>query len=197
MFVQVIRGRTSDPEGLRAQVDRWAEEVGPGAIGFLGVTSGVTADGEAVLIARFEDEPSAEANAARPEQTAWWQEVEKLHDGAPTFAESSDVHLMLGGGSDDAGFVQVMEGTIADPEAAAQFEGATEHILRDLRPDLLGSVRVNHGDGRFTEAAYFTSEGDARANEQAEPPEGIEGFSDYLENVKVERYLDLTDPIIR
>jgi hypothetical protein len=197
MYVQVIRGRTSDPDALKAQGEKWDEEVRPGAIGYLGVTSGVTADGEAVTIARFEDEESAAQNAARPEQTAWWQEMEKLFDGPVSFAGSSDVHLMLGGGSNDAGFVQVMEGTIADPDAATAFEQATEHLLREARPDLIGSIRVNHGDGRFTEAAYFTSEADARKGEEEEPPENVEGMTEYMENLKIERYLDLTDPVLR
>jgi hypothetical protein len=161
------------------------------------VTSGVTADGEAVTLARFEDEESAAKNAARPEQTAWWQDMEKLFDGPVTFAGSSDVHLMLGGGSNDAGFVQVMEGTIADPEAATAFERASEDLLRQVRPDLIGSIRVNHGDGRFTEAAYFTSEADARKGEQEAPPDDVEGMTEYMENLKIERFLDLTDPVLR
>ena len=197
MYVQVIRGRTSNADALTAQGEKWAEEVGPGAIGFLGVTSGVTADGEAVTIARFEDEASAQANAQRPEQSAWWSEMEQLYDGPPSFAGSSDVHLLLGGGSNDAGFVQVMEGTISDPDAAAAFEQATEGVLREARPDLLGSIRVNHGDGRYTEAAYFTSEADARSGEQAQPPEDLEGMKEYLENLTIERYLDLSDPVLR
>ena len=34
MFVQVIKGRTEDAVGLRRQLDRWRDEVRPGAIGF-------------------------------------------------------------------------------------------------------------------------------------------------------------------
>ena len=83
MFVQIIEGKARDAEGLKRQGDRWAEEVGPGAVGFLGVTSGVTADGRAITIARFESEEAAKANAARPEQSAWWSEMTPLARGVP------------------------------------------------------------------------------------------------------------------
>jgi hypothetical protein len=45
MFVQVIQGHVSDAAQVRAQLDRWVEEVAPGAVGWLGSTSGVTDDG--------------------------------------------------------------------------------------------------------------------------------------------------------
>src|SRR6478736_5199369 len=109
MFVQVIEGRTSDPAAIIEHGDRWQREVRPGAIGYLGVTAGVTADGRAIAIVRFEDEASARANAERPEQSAWFEGMAKLYDGEPSFAESSDVTEWMGGGSNDAGFVQVMK----------------------------------------------------------------------------------------
>lgn len=34
MFVQVIKGRTDDSAGPRRQLERWQEELRPGAIGF-------------------------------------------------------------------------------------------------------------------------------------------------------------------
>ncbi len=63
MFVQVIEGKTSDPAALMEHSDRWQREVRPGAIGYLGVTAGATADGRTIAIVRFEDEASARANA--------------------------------------------------------------------------------------------------------------------------------------
>ena len=59
MFVQVIQGRTSDAQGLRAAVDRWHEELAPGAEGWLGSTGGVTEDGRAIAVVRFETEEAA------------------------------------------------------------------------------------------------------------------------------------------
>ncbi len=55
---------------------------------------------------------------------------------------------MFGGGSDDAGFVQVMEGTVKDRGKAEAWE--TPELLAGLqaaRPDLLGAVRVWFPDG--------------------------------------------------
>ena len=90
MFVQVIKGRTSDAAGIRRQLERWMEEVRPGAVGFLGSTGGVADDGTSIAMVRFTDEAAARANAARPEQGAWWEEMAKYYDGEPTFRESSD-----------------------------------------------------------------------------------------------------------
>src|SRR4051794_23992382 len=114
MFVQVIKGHTSDAAGLRRQMDRWRAELKPGAIGFVGSTGGIAGDGTVILFARFEDAAAAKANGDRPEQSAWWNETAKYFDGEPVFRDSSDVTLLMGGGSNKAGFVQVMEGTVID-----------------------------------------------------------------------------------
>jgi len=110
MFVQIIEGKTSDAAALTRQGERWQDQLSPGATGFLGVTSGVTADGRAITIVRFESEEAARANSDRPEQGAWWAETAQLYDGDISFTESSDVEEFLGGGSDDAEFVQIPEG---------------------------------------------------------------------------------------
>ena len=56
MFVQVITGKTSQPAQVRAALDRWVEQLAPGATGWLGSTAGVTEDGRLVALARFESE---------------------------------------------------------------------------------------------------------------------------------------------
>ena len=73
MFAQVIQGRTSDPEGVQAAMDRWLQELAPGAIGWLGSTAGVTDDGRFIAVARFESAEAADRNSRRPEQTLWWE----------------------------------------------------------------------------------------------------------------------------
>jgi hypothetical protein len=197
MFVQVIRSHTSDPDGVRERFDAWKEQLAPGATGFLGSTSGVTADGEVVTIARFSDESSARANSDRPEQGAWWAETEKLLDRPATFRESSDVTVLLGGGSDTAGFVQVMEGHITDRDALSALDPTAESFLRQHRPDLLGTVRVVCDDGSFTEAAYFSTEDAARSGELTPmPDEMAESFASYEALVHVADWLDLTDPML-
>jgi hypothetical protein len=194
MFVQIIEGRTSDPKAVIEQGNRWQRELRPGAAGYLGVTSGVTADGRTIAIVRFKDEASARANAERPEQTAWFQEMVKLYDGEPTFTESTDTTEWMGGGSDDAGFVQVMKSKGADRAVAEKMDEAFEPYAK-LRPDLLGGLRIWTGPDSCVDVAYFTSEAEARKGEQAEMPDEMKALMEEMQGGMGEtEYLDLTDP---
>jgi hypothetical protein len=197
MFVQIIEGRTQDAEGIKRQGERWQTDVRPGAIGHLGVTSGVTADGRAITIARFESEEAARANSDRPEQGEWWSEMAKYYDGEVTFTESTDTAEFLGGGSNDAGFVQIMKSTGVDRERVARMDAEFERFA-ELRPDLIGSFRVWTGPDSCVEANYFTSEAEARAGEKKELPAEAQAmmaeFQDVMQNTE---FLDLTDPYIR
>jgi len=193
MFVQVIEGRTSDPAAMRERGERWQQELRPGAVGYLGATAGSTADGRTVVIVRFEDEASARANSARPEQTAWFEETAKLYDGEPAFTESSDVTEWMGGGSDDAGFVQVMKSTGVDRAKVEKMDAAFEPFS-DQRPDLLGGLRIWTGPDSCIDVAYFTSEEEARKGEQAEVPEAMKELMSEFEDMGQTEYLDLTDP---
>lgn len=194
MFVQIIEGRTHDADGLRRQGERWQGEVGPGAVGYLGVTSGVTADGRAITIARFESESAARANSERPEQSAWWAETSKYFDGDVTFTESSDVQQFLAGGSNDAGFVQIMKSQGVD---RARLEALDQQFdtLTGLRPDLIGGLRVWTGPDSCVEANYFTSEAEARAGESQElPPDAQALMAEFQAASGDVEFLDLTDP---
>jgi len=193
MFVQVIKGRTNDAEGMRRQAERWATKVRPGAIGHLGGTFGIADDGTFVVLARFEDEPSARANSDRPEQQAWWEDTVGFIDGTPSFRESTDVTTLFGGGSDDAGFVQVMEGTVQDRAKVEAWE--TPELLAALqsaRPDLLGGLRVWFPDGSYVEAAYFTNEEDARKGESSSDFAGAQ--EEYTELFAEPSFIDLRNP---
>jgi hypothetical protein len=196
MFVQIIEGHTKDAEGLRRRGETWQVDVRPGATGFIGGTSGITADGQAVTVACFEDEAAARANSARPEQDAWWSETEKFFDGDVTFTESSDTVEFLGGPSADARFVQVMKASGVDRSQVARMDSSFERFA-DLRPDVLGSLRVWTGNDSTFELAYFTNEADARQGESAEMPaefqELMAEFGDLMANTQ---YLDLVDPEI-
>ena len=196
MFVQVIEGTTSDPAAFIEHGDRWQREVRPGAIGYLGVTAGVTADRRSVAIVRFEDEASARANAERPEQTAWFERFAKLYDGEPTFTESSDVTEWMGGGSDDAGFVQVMKSTGVDRAQVEKMDAAFEPFAAQ-RPDLLGGVRIWTGPDSCIDVAYFTTEEEARRGEQAEIPDEMKELMSDFDGMGETEYLDLTDPQLR
>jgi hypothetical protein len=194
VFVQVIKGRTNDPAGLRRQLDAWRDEVKPGAIGFVGSTVGVAEDGTFIAFARFADEASAKANADRPEQSAWWEATAGYFDGEPSFRESSDIKLLWEGGSDRAGFVQVMEGTVSDRARADALE--TPEMLEQLRtqrPDLMGGVRVWFDGGAFAEAAYFTSEEEARKGEASMDMPGP--ADEYMALYDDMSYIDLKDPM--
>jgi hypothetical protein len=194
MFVQVIEGKTSNPAAIIEHGDRWQRELRPGAVGYLGVTAGVTADSRSVAIVRFKDEASARANAERPEQTAWFEGMAKLYDGQPAFTESSDVTEWMGGGSDDAGFVQVMKSTGVDRAQVEKMDAAFEPFAGQ-RPDLLGGLRIWTGPDSCVDVAYFTSVEEARKGEQAELPDEMKALMGEFEGGMGETdYLDLTDP---
>ena len=91
MFVQVIHGRVTSPEQVRAALDRWSGQLAAGAEGWLGSTAGVTGDGRFVALARFESEQAARRNSERPEQGAWWAETAKCFDGQATFLDCPQV----------------------------------------------------------------------------------------------------------
>jgi hypothetical protein len=195
MFVQIITGRVKDAAEVRRHDERWRTDVKPGAKGFLGSTVGVTDDNRFIAFVRFSDEAAARANSERAEQSAWWSGFEKCLDGTPTFRESSDIALLFDGGSDQAGFVQVMEGSVSDRAEAEAFE--TPEMLDNLRaarPDLMGSIRAWFDGGKFVDVAYFTSEADARKGEKSEEFSGPS--EQYLALFGDMAFLDLPDPIL-
>ena len=195
MFIQVIEGKTSDPEALHRQLEVWQRDLMPGAIGYLGSTGGCTSTGDCIMIARFESADAARRNSDRPEQGRWWAETEKCFDGPVRFHDSVDVHVMAHGDLDGARFVQVMEGHVADQTRATELENEADPILSKLRPDLLGSVTAYFGDHEFAEFAYFTSEEAAREGERREmTDDAADKFAEWEQLMKVERYLDITDP---
>lgn len=195
MFVQVIKARTSDAAALRTQLERWREELKPGAIGFVGSTVGIAENGTLIALARFTDAAAAAKNAARPEQGVWWEQTAKLLDGEATFRESSDTTLLFDGGADAATFVQIMEGTVTDRAKAEAFEsGDMLDQLRAARPDLLGGQRVWFADGSYVEAAYFTSEADARKNEASSDFAGP--HAEYVALFGEMTFTDLRDPLL-
>lgn len=195
MFVQVIKGHTGDRAGLRGQLERWRNDVRPGAVGFQGSTVGITEDGTFIALARFTDEGAAKENADRPEQAAWWNETVAYFDDEPSFRESSDISMLFEGGSNDAGFVQIMEGSVTDRSRAEAME--TPELLdrlRRLRPDLLGGYRVWFPDGSYVEAAYFTSEAEAREGEKSEEFDTEQ--ETYAEFFGEPTFLDLREPLL-
>lgn len=193
MFVQVIQGRTGDADGLRRRIETWQQDLAEGADGYLGFTGGVADDGTAIFVARFESADAARANSERPEQTEWWEETAGLFDGEVSFRESEDVDTTFDGGSDEAGFVQIMQGQVTDKVRLRELETEFLPKLRELRPDLIGSVRAWDGDF-FTEAIYFTNEADARKGEAAMGDSTGAELEEYLSLVGDVAYIDLKTP---
>jgi hypothetical protein len=195
MFVQVMEGRVTDVEGLRAQIERWRTDLAPGAKGFLGTTAGVTGDGNFIALVRFESEEAARANSDRPEQGEWWAATSGLYEGDVTFTDCPDVDTFGAGGSDDAGFVQVIKGR-ADRAALASIAAETDEILQRTRPDVLGGIVAWPGDGTFIQTVYFTSEAEARANEKREPAtdEEREAWERMSSLMQMETFIDISDP---
>jgi hypothetical protein len=199
MFVQIIQGTTSDPEGLRAAGDRWIRDLAPGAAGWLGSTSGVTEDGRAITVVRFESEEDARRNSDRPEQDQWWTETSKLYNGDATFRDSTDVTVDLQGDPDEAGFVQIMQGRGSDPERARELMNADADKWAAFRPDVLGSVSVGHEDGAYTMVIYFTSEAEAREGERKEVPPELKASMEEMDKLTIgeTEFFDLKQPDLR
>jgi hypothetical protein len=191
MFVQVIRGQSGDPQAARRLMDRWMEELRPGARGFLGSTAGVAPGGEMIALARFESADAARANSDRPEQGQWWEEMAKTFAGEVTFKNADDVDVLMGGGTNEATFVQIMTGQAVDQATARSLQPEIERVVSASRPEVLGGVIAWHDDATFTEAIYFRSEAAARQGEAGEPPKVL---AEVQAAMPVSEFLDLTDP---
>lgn len=198
MFVQVIQGRTSQPEAIAEAFTRWKADLSPGATGWLGSTGGVTDDGKFIAVARFESEAAASANSERPEQDAWWQETSKLLDGEATFRNSTEVDVDLQGDPDQAGFVQVMQGRGSDPERARQLMAQDADKWAAFRPDVIGSLGIGHDQGAYTMVMYFTSEAEAREGERKEPPPELAAQMEEMNKLSIgePEFFDLKKPIL-
>lgn len=195
MFMQIIQGRVRDTEAAKAALDRWQTDLAPGAEGWLGGTYGVTDDGMMVAAVRFESREAAQRNSDRPEQSSWWSEMESCFDGEVTFHDCDDVTLLLGGGSDKAGFVQVIQGRITDRDRARSIIEQSAKMISQHRPDVLGATLAMDDDGFFTETVCFTSEDEARKNEAKElPPEAQKMFEEEMSLMQDVKYLDLHQP---
>lgn len=194
MFIQVVRGKVKDAAAIKAAGEQWQAEVKPGAKGYLGSTSGVAKDGTFVNVARFESEEAFRSNSDRPERSAWWEKTSKIFDGTPTAYNCPDVTTFMGGGSDDAGFVQLMIYKPTDlntlKELNQKFDPADF-----ARPDMIGGTSAVATDGTVIDTNYFTSEAEARAGEKGEmPAEMQEMMKEYGEVVGNVEYVDISDP---
>ncbi len=191
MFVQVIKGSVSDRAAVHAALDDWMRDLAPTAAGWLGTTAGVTDDGTFLALARFESADAARRNNDRPEQDAWWRSVSQLFSGDVTFRDTEDVTTWNDGGSDDAGFVQAMEGRVLDRARADALVKEMDAEMTERRPDILGGVTATQPDGSYTDIVYFRSEAEAREGEKQMRPEDLEQMNEVWE---IEAFHDLREP---
>jgi hypothetical protein len=154
---------------MRSLAESWEDEGGVEAVGWLGGTFGFTDDGQFLGIVRFTSREEAMANSARPETNAFAEKMSALMDGPVEFHDCDDVTTFLEGGSDDAGFVQVIRGHTDDPAPMKEMLADTDD-LKAMRPEIIGGTLAIAGDGTFFETIYFTDEESARKGEQIEPP---------------------------
>jgi hypothetical protein len=172
VFIQVMQGKCSRQDELHALVESWRDEGGAGAVGWLGGTFGVTDDDEFIGVVRFASRDEAMANSARPETSAFAERMGALMDGPVEFHDCDDVMTLFEGGSDDAGFVQVIRGHTEDPERVKAMLDETDD-LHEMRPDIIGGTLAIQTDGTFYETIAFSDEESARKGEQLEPPAAV------------------------
>lgn len=196
MFAQIIRGKVSDPAGVRPIVDRWMTELGPTANGWLGSTGGTTDGNDLFVLVRFESPEAARTNSEKPAQGAWWAEMEPLLDGGATFQDSDEVYEDIRGDVDSAGFVQVMIGQTSDPERTLELMAESRDDRVALRPEILGQVAIAHEEGWFTFINYFTTEAEAREGERKPVPAELIKALMALDELSVgeREFLDLRSP---
>ena len=195
MFIQVIQGQATNPDGIRAELDRWKADLQRGADGWLGSTSGVTDDGRFIAVVRFASEELARRNSDRPEQGTWWNQLAE-HLAEVAFHDSTRVHTYKEGGSDEAGFVQVIQGHSPDMERLAALGRAQEAEMAEQAPHILGMTVAEHADrpGDFTQTVSFTSEEEARRFEREQPVESDPNFAEFSSLMTDLRYFDLRNP---
>ncbi|MDQ1537210.1 MAG: hypothetical protein QOE58_1603 [Actinomycetota bacterium] len=195
MFIQIIQGTCRDSEALHRQMDTWRKELGSSAEGWLGGTYGITDDNVFMGMVRFESKEAAARNSARPEQDAWWTETAKCFDGEVTFHNCDDAMTFLDGGADDAGFVQVIQGKVDDPEKVRRLMEQPMDLLHRTRPEIIGGIIATEPDGTFTETVAFRSEEAARAGERQELPAEIgQILEDEMSEAQDMTYYDLRHP---
>jgi len=157
-------------------------------------SGGCTSAGDCCLIARFESREAAQRNSDRPEQGAWWSETAKCFAGDVTFMDSSDVTTWLAGGSDDAGFVQIIEGHYQHPDEMKAMMEAHSDELQAMRPEIIGGTVAMRPDGGYVQAIYFTSEAEARERESVPPPPEVAEMM--AEEMQDAIFLDLHHPMM-
>ena len=198
MFVQVIQGRTSQPQAVAEAFDRWRADLAPGATGWLGSTGGVTEDGRFLGVARFESEEAAAANSQRPEQDAWWSETASCSTGKPHSATAPTYRRPAAATRTGPDSSRSCRAGAATPSVPRQLMTQDSDKWAEFRPDVIGSVAIGHDEGAYTMVLYFTSEAEAREGERKEPPPELQAQMEEMNKLTVgePEFFDLKQPFL-
>jgi hypothetical protein len=193
VFIQMVSGSCSQQEDMRMLVDDWCANMASQP-GWLGGTYGFTDDGRFMGVVRYESAAMCRELCDAEGAGAWWAAAEQLFDGSPEIHQSQDVSIMLQGGSDDAGFVQIMRGKVANADMLRKMTTDQEmtSMMHEARPDIIGSTLIIEDDGTFTETIAFTDEESARIGEKKEMPADV--AADFEGAISEVEYYDLHRP---
>lgn len=172
MFIQMIQGECERQDEMRGLVDTWCGLMADRP-GWLGGTYGFTDDGMFVGVVRYESREACAECCSTEDAAMCFAAAETLFSGGYEVHESDDALMMLDGGSDDAGFVQVMHGQVKDPTALREFvtDRESTEMMHQARPEIIGATLMLEDDGTFTETVFFTDEAAAREGESQRMPE--------------------------
>lgn len=193
MFIQMVSGSCTKQDDMRMLVDDWCAYMSHQP-GWLGGTYGFTDDGHFMGVCRYESEAMCRELCAAEGAGLWWAAALQLFKDTPEIHQSEDVSVMLAGGSDDAGFVQIMRGKVANADMLRKMTTDREmtSMLHEARPDIIGSTLIIEDDGTFTETIAFTDEASARVGEKKEMPATV--AADFAGAMTDVQYYDLHRP---
>lgn len=196
MWIRIARGKTAEPAKLKALVETFTTDPEGLPAGSLGVTFGFAKDGTAVVSSRFESKAAGEAWFSSDQFKARLEKITALGTEITDEFRSDDVVVFGKGGSDDAGFVQVMTGNTSDRAKYEQISNTLDEFLTKERPDVIGGITAFGDNGRYFDVVYFTNEADARVGEKKELSAGAQEILGQLESITSDvEFIDLTDVV--
>ena len=69
--------------------------------------------------------------------------------------------------------------------------------IHQARPEIIGAMMADTGDGRYVDAIYFTSEAEARDHEKMEIPDDLRSLFDEETRLQGDvSYFDLHQPML-
>jgi hypothetical protein len=160
MLIQVLGALVADREAVRER----AHQAATAAPGLQWLTGGLTDDGQFIAVARFQEGSPG----------AWWADLEACLAEPLVVRDSSDIEVILGDRTPDAGFLEVIEGHTSDRARFMHLQRELEYAFSAERPDFLGSLILWWSDGAWMELASFTSADDVRAGDAAPLPPRVE-----------------------